>query len=371
MCIKKLLTFFDILLEKRQNIKEGGVVLKNLVVIVLAMFLIFGFAELKSQQLASNRYEITLATPFRKNIVETVTLYGTVQEEGRERLYAKGNAYIEEVYVTVGEIVKAGDPLLKLQPITSDMDFVEPYEDAAAWTNKLYQTALIDENLAKTEVQSVLNRLLVSETLQDLENKCEEYILYSPIDGMIISIAEKTGSLVTAYFPTVTVTDLDKLSIRSEATESILRQLKLGSRCNISVPALGDKMYMGELSHIAPYAHETGVLTGGGTYVTEVIATVNNHGNTLRPGYQANVKVDIGQQKNALLVPIDVIAQDETGTEYVMVWTGSQAYRQEIITGKEVEDYVQVVVGLSEKQRVIRNVNQFSFTEDTVLYEAS
>ncbi len=342
-----------------------------MIVIALAIFTVFGMAEWKDQQLEKNRQEITWVTPFRKNITETVTLYGTVKEDGRETLYADGNARIEEVYVAVGDVVKAGDPLVKLQPITSDMTEIAPYGDVTVWSKNLYQTALVDESLAKKEIQEVFNRIIVNETQEKHENTCEAYTLYSPIDGMIISIFGQAGDAVTSFWPTAIVTDLDKLSIRADVAESALRQIKLGNRCSISVPALGDGSYMGEIRHIAPYAHEAGILTGGGTYVTEVIATVSNHGGTLRPGYQATVKIDVGQQRNALLVPFDAIAQDENGTEYVMVWTGKQAYRQEVVTGKEVDDYVQIVIGLSEKQNVIKNVNEINFTENMVLYAAS
>ena len=52
----------------------------------------------------ANRQEITCVTPFRKNVVDTVTLYGTVKEEGRKSVYANGNARIEQVYVSTGDL---------------------------------------------------------------------------------------------------------------------------------------------------------------------------------------------------------------------------------------------------------------------------
>lgn len=318
-----------------------------------------------------NRQEIICVTPFRKNIVETVTLYGTIKEEGRASVYAKGNARIEQVYVAAGDIVKAGDPLMKLQPIFIENEDLLVYEDVTTWTNNLYQTAVIDTNQAKEEIQAAFNRLIIHETQKNEEISGKAYTVYSPIDGMIISLSGETGDIITSIFPTAVVTDLEQLSVRMDVSESAMRQIKLGNRCTIAVPALSDGSYSGEIAHIDPYARETGVLSGGGTYVTEVIASVNNNGSTLRPGYQATVKVEVGQQKNALLVPFDSIAQDENGAEYVMVWTGKQAYRQDVVTGKEIDDYVQVLTGLTEKQDVIRDVNHIHFTESLVLYEAS
>lgn len=319
----------------------------------------------------ANRQEITCVTPFRKNVVDTVTLYGTVKEEGRKSVYANGNARIEQVYVSTGDLVKAGDPLVQLQPISVENEDLLVYEDVTTWTNNLYETVVTDTEQAKEEIQAAFNRLIVRETQSTQETIGKVYTLYSPIDGMIISLSGKAGDVVTSIFPTVVVTDLEQLSVRMDVSESAMRQIKLGNRCTISVPALSDGSYSGEIAHIDPYAHETGVLSGGGTYVTEVIASVNNNGSALRPGYQATVKVEVGQQKNVLLIPFDAIAQDESGTEYVMVWTGKQAYRQDVVTGKEIDDYVQILTGLTEKQNVIRDVNQINFTESLVLYEAS
>ena len=369
--MKILLTFFDILYRKRQNIKRGGVVLKNIVLAIGTMLVVLGMFQWNDQRIQSNQQEITLAVPFRKNIVETVTLYGTVKEDGRKTLYANGNARIEEIYVNVGDVVKAGDPLVRLQPISSELDEAVTYEDVNAWADNLYQTALTDVELAQKELQAVFNQIAIGELQTMQQDLGEPYTIYSPIDGMIISVFGKSGDAVTSLFPTVMVTDLEKLSVRMDVSESVLRKIKLESRCTIYVPALSDASYIGSISHIDPYAKETGVLSGGGTYVTEVISTVNNTGNTLRPGYQATVKVEVGQQRNALLVPMDAIAQDENGVEFVMVWTGKQAYRQDVVTGKEIDDFVQIITGLSERQSIIRNVNAINFTESSVLYEAS
>ena len=223
-------------------------------------------------------------TPFRKNVVDTVTLYGTVKEEGRKSVYANGNARIEQVYVSTGDLVKAGDPLVQLQPISVENEDLLVYEDVTTWTNNLYETVVTDTEQAKEEIQAAFNRLIVRETQSTQETIGKVYTLYSPIDGMIISLSGKAGDVVTSIFPTVVVTDLEQLSVRMDVSESAMRQIKLGNRCTISVPALSDGSYSGEIAHIDPYAHETGVLSGGGTYVTEVIASVNNNGSALRPG---------------------------------------------------------------------------------------
>lgn len=351
--------------------KQGGDLLKKIAVLLITILIIVGMVNLKSIKREQNRQEITLGAPITKNIVETVTLYGTVQEKGRKVLYANGSAKIETVHVSVGDMVQEGDPLVSLRPIDESQQTTTGYTDITTWTEQLYWSGITDPEKIETEIQTVFNRILASGQQNEAENSDDVYTLYSPISGMVVSISGKQGDGITKYFPAVIVTDLNQLVVRADVSESALRQIDLADACSITVPALGDQTYSGEIQFISPYAHETDLLSGGGTYVTEVITKINNFGNILRPGYQATVKVTIGEQKNVLLIPYDAIAQDENGQEYAMIWTGKQAYRQNLITGTEVDDFVQILSGISENQQVIRDVNKINFTEELVLYEAS
>ncbi len=350
--------------------KQGGVILKKLVVVLIAVLCVLGMISVKERENEKNLQEIKVMSPIRKNIVETVTLYGTVKEEGRESIYAKGTAMIERVYVAVGDVVKAGDPLMSFRPFNDAALKTLHYSDAETWAEQLYRDGITDSQHVYQEVQTVFNRIIIANNYGFSENSGEAYTLYSPIDGMVVSISGKKGDGVTEYFPAVIVTDLNQLSVQANVSEAVLQEIDLGDACNITVSALGSQTYTGEITFISPYAHETELLSGGGTYVTEVIVDINHNGTFLKPGYQAAVKVNVGEQKNAMMIPYDAVAQDDDGAEYVMIWTGKQAYRQNIVTGKEVDDFVQVITGVSEKQQIIRNVNQINFTESMVLYEA-
>ena len=245
------------------------------------------------------------------------------------------------------------------------------YRDAEAWVNGLYRDGITNRENLQNEIQAVFNRIMLTQNNPVVEQNGEVYTLYSPIDGMVVSVAGASGDAITEYFPAVIVTDLNQLSVRADVSENTLKMIEMGDSCSVTVPALSGYSYTGNISFISPYAHETDLLSGGGTYVTEVIIDVDHNGTVLRPGYQATVKVEIGVQKDVLMIPYDAVAQDNEGQEYVMVWTGKQAYRKDIVTGKEVDDFVQVLAGVNKNQIIIRDVNQINFTERTVLYEAA
>lgn len=356
-------------MPKYQN--KGGLILKNLVVIIISALIIVSMVNIKAERQEQNHQAISVGKPIIKNIAETVTIYGTIQEQGRHALYAKSNAIIETVHIAVGDVVQAGDPLVTLRSIDEAANTTVNYTDSRAWVEQLFQSSATTTEEIEYEIQTVFNHFLISQNQLSADLNHGVYTLYSPIDGLIVSVSGKIGDGVTRYFPTVIVTDLDQLVVKSDVSESSLCQIKLGDRCNITIPALGDNSYTGEIEFISPYAHEIDILTGGGTYATEVITGIQNKSNTIRPGYQATIRVNVGEQKNMLLVPYDAIGQGQNGQEYVMVWTGKQAYRKDIIAGKEVGEFVQILSGISEHHQIIRNVNKVNFTESVVLYEAS
>lgn len=351
--------------------KQGGVILKNMVVILLTCFILVGMIGLRNAERDANRYEIETTLPIVKDVTETATLYGNVIEDGRKTLYANGKAYIETIYVAVGDLVSAGDPLMSLRAIDQNEQQALLYRDAEAWVNGLYRDGITNRENLQNEIQAVFNRIMLTQNNPVVEQNGEVYTLYSPIDGMVVSVAGASGDAITEYFPAVIVTDLNQLSVRADVSENTLKMIEMGDSCSVTVPALSGYSYTGNISFISPYAHEIDLLSGGGTYVTEVIIDVDHNGTVLRPGYQATVKVEIGVQKDVLMIPYDAVAQDNEGQEYVMVWTGKQAYRKDIVTGKEVDDFVQVLAGANKNQMIIRDVNQINFTERTVLYEAA
>lgn len=324
--------------------------------------------SVQAYQKIENIQEVSVVYPEVKTIYDTVTLYGTIKEDCRKNLYAQGNAEVEKVFVKSGDMVKKGDPLMQLKPM--DQDEAQQnntlYEDAERWAAQIAENGVSDTDSLRSDMQTAFRKVSAQQNTES--DSMEAYQLYSPMDGMVVYVSARRGETISALFPCVAVTDLNALSVHAEAAQNILSQIAEKDHCSIAVEAFGTGNYTGTITAIKPYARQTGFMSGSGEATTEVIISLYNRQQALRPGYSATIKVSVNQQNNAVLVPYEAIAQDENGKEYVLVLSGNSVYRQYVTTGSELDDTVQVISGVFPEDVLIGNPNKVDCSKQVTVH---
>ena len=72
----------------------------------------------------------------------------------------------------------------------------------------------------------------------------------------------------------------------------------------------------------------------------------------LRLGYNATVDIKVLSKTDIIYIPITALLQ-ENGMDYVYIVDDGKAYLKEIETGDRTEEWVEVVSGLSEGERIV------------------
>jgi multidrug efflux pump subunit AcrA (membrane-fusion protein) len=72
----------------------------------------------------------------------------------------------------------------------------------------------------------------------------------------------------------------------------------------------------------------------------------------LRLGYNATVDIKVLSKTDVIAVPITAMLEED-GTDYVYVVEEGKAYRREIDTGDRTEEWLEVVSGLDEGERIV------------------
>ena len=199
---------------------------------------------------------------------------------------------------------------------------------------------------------------------------------------------------VESFLPTVTTTQLNQTEylqtvsgsgviLRNDLTESgepewlvsvlisegDIRQVEVGQSADISGAAFDDGIYTATVRHIDSDAMPTygDFLDRVRETMVEVTLVINNpdtvvisgnsgtsgeSGGILRNGYTARADIHTAQTRSIGIAPYSSVMQDEHG-EYVYVLVGNKAVRRDILTGIELTDGVEVVSGLSGKDRII------------------
>lgn len=86
--------------------------------------------------------------------------------------------------------------------------------------------------------------------IQEVELARAERYLTSPVDGEVAECFPKTGELVGQGSPVMSIVDLKDAWFSFAVREDMLRDIKIGSRMQVRVPALGDDLHIVEVTYI-------------------------------------------------------------------------------------------------------------------------
>jgi HlyD family secretion protein len=185
--------------------------------------------------------------------------------------------------------------------------------------------------------------------------------IVSPVDGTVVSRNVTVGQTVAASFQTPTLfliaTDLTKMQVDTNVSESDIGGIKDGNKAIFTVDAFPKRTFEGTVSQVrqSPQTVQNVV-----TY--DVVVSIDNSDQVLRPGMTAANRIVIDQRSDVLRVPSQALryvpvtagATRRTGTsgrtrpaEQGRVWVlrDGKPVRVAVTAGLDDDTYTEVVKG--------------------------
>jgi len=303
------------------RIKEVEIKMKAKKIILLALFVIIvlsgGIYYWQSRASKSKTTWRIMAAESR-TITESITASGTINPVIQVNVGTEVSGKIEKIYKDFNDRVKKGELLAKLDTQTLEMAL----EDARIELRKTQLTVtenaidlnnlkvLFAENMvSQYELQksqytydvSVENLEKAKFAVQRAETNLNYAIIYSPIDGVIVSRAVDEGQTVAASFnaPTLFIiaNNLDDMQIEVQIDEADIGRVKNGLRARFTVDAFPDRVFRGTINQVrlSPIV-ESNVVT------YKVIVSLTNPDQIIMPGMTANVEIIIDQKSEVLAI---------------------------------------------------------------------
>jgi RND family efflux transporter MFP subunit len=335
----------------------------------------------------------------RGSVANALTLSGEFRPYQQVDVHAKVAGYIKQIFVDVGDHVKAGQtlailevPELSAQVAGAKAD-IQRYQNAirrseseikrtesnhaayhAAYT-RLKQASQsrpgliaeqeLDDSQAKdqeTQAQIESAQAAMSESQSqlavaqaDLErlSALEAYShITAPFAGVITKRYADTGALIqagtaseTQSMPVVQLAEWSRLRLVLPVPESAVAELQPGSSVQVDVSAV-NRTFEG---HVARFADSLNEETR--TMHTEI--DVENPDGALKEGMYAEAKIILKQRKDALTVPIQALERNATGATLLIVNSQGKVEQRQVALGVEGSDRVEVTSGVNENDRVI------------------
>ena len=265
---------------------------------------------------------------------------------GESQVVAKTSGVALAVLVEEGQVVRAGQALVRLDPDRLRLQVAQ----AEAQMRKLENNYRRAQQLVEQQMISAND---VDQIKYDLENARAIYraaalelsytTVTAPISGVVASRSIKSGNFVQSNTPIIRIVDQSRLEATLNVPERELSTLKAGLPIALAVDALPGKVFQGTVDRIAPV-----VDSGSGTF--RVVGSFASDG-VLQPGMFGRIRIDYDQRADALVVPRIALLDD--GDPAVFAVRGGKATRVPVKVGYVDGEWIEVREGLKAGEQVV------------------
>ncbi len=213
---------------------------------------------------------------------------------------------------------------------------------------------------AKAGVAGAQARIRTAQAgLAEAQASLEYSYIRSPFDGVVTTkyadvgeVVAPFGAAANARAAVVTMADLDSLMVEADVAESNLDKVYQGQPCEISLDAIPDRRFPGEVHMIVPTADRAKA-----TVLTKVKFLETDK--RILPEMSAKVAflsrpLGTGEDRPRLAISKNALVTRE-GCTFAFVLKGSQVKEIPVTLGPALGELVEIITGLKEGERVVLN----------------
>ena len=170
------------------------------------------------------------------------------------------------------------------------------------------------------------------------------YAVIARHSGVVTAIGARPGAQVSPGQSIVTIQGLGQILVIADVPEGSLGTVRVGQPAEISFPAYPGDIRRGVVDYIFPSLNAQ-------SRTAQVRLTLANPGARLKQGMFANVTLQ-GAGGMALVVPSEAVI-DTGRRQLVVVKRGGSFIPQEVKTGRDADEWTEIVAGLQPGEEVV------------------
>ena len=325
---------------------------------------------------------VNVAPVERRELVEQRVFSGTLEAEKQYDAAAKVGGRIQEIGVSLGQCVKHGDLIARLDSEEFEQQLAQAQAElevaraslTQARTNLIaaernYQRAIklreqkvsAEAELEEAETEKLTKQAGVNLALAQIKQReavlraAQVRLSYTTLradwqgsdpDGCryVARTYVDAGDTISANAPLVTLVDLSVLKAVINVAERDYGFLEIGQPADISVDIVPDRTFPGTVVRLAPVFNET-------SRQARVEIRVANPDTILKGGMFARVHIELGRAEQTIAAPSSALIQ-RLGNPGVFIVEDGSARFVEVTPGIEDGGWTQVS-GLREGQLVV------------------
>ncbi|MGD1042704.1 MAG: efflux RND transporter periplasmic adaptor subunit [Sedimentisphaerales bacterium] len=254
--------------------------------------------------------------------------------------------------------------------------FLSAYFESKRNLERTYARARSQLAQAKSQLESAKARLeLQQDRLDKSKKQFAACIIKTPAPGLVVygssmdTMSRYRGAGLIAPGETVfqrqtiiTLPDTSSMMAEIAVHESSVDKIKPGQKANIIMDAFPDQNFGGEVIKVSslPDQQRNWLSPDIKVYTTQV--SIEGTHSFLKPGMSARVEIFVDYAPNALVVPVQVVA-NRSGKKVCFAVNGGKSVEKEVKTGLFNDTWVQILEGLNEGEEVMLNPPRITETK--------
>ncbi|NPV26650.1 MAG: efflux RND transporter periplasmic adaptor subunit [Firmicutes bacterium] len=342
-----------------RRITNLGIIL----VLLGALVVVAGCGKSSSKStMASKTTPVKVVKVSTGDIISASNYSGKIAAAVDISVVPKASGKVAEVPVKVGDVVKKGQVLVKLD----GAELAAQVRQAQATLNMCQANAQVaQQNLRRMEElfrdgavsQSQLDAARgnaeatsaqvqqAAATLDLMSTQYRNTIIEAPQAGLISSVRVEVGEMASPSMPVVNIVDISKVSVEVNVAESDINKLKAGQEIKVKVPAVSTNPFTGKVTSIAPAADPV-------TKAFPVKVEIPNPEQLLKPGMFAEVELSTEKRENVIVIPKEAVLKRADRTIVFVVQEG-KAIEREVKVGLTSNGTVEIISGLNVGEEVV------------------
>ena len=317
----------------------------------------------ESSHTQSEKIDGTVVPVLLTTVKRYESAVGSVRAVHETTIGSKLLASVEEVNVTAGQKVRAGEVLIRLddtdlkarlQQTQAAVASIEARLAQIQADEKRYARLLPSKAVSEQQYEKVAAQLKETEAelirakahRDEAQAALEWATIRSPIDGTVIDKKVEVGDMVTPGQVLVSLFDPLRMQLVSSVRESLVHQLQEGQQIGVNVETL-KKECTGTISEIVPEAR-----SDSRSFLVKVTGPCPPG---IYSGMFGRINIPLGEEKVLVIPPQAVHHVGQL--KLVNVVEDDRVVRRSIRTGRQIpvdgKPYIEVLSGLKEGEKVV------------------
>ena len=279
---------------------------------------------------------------------QSITAVGSLRSDESVTLRPEVAGRVSAIAFQEGRPVGKGSTLVKLDPAINEAEVLQAKANLTLAKAKYDRAVDLQKQgfisgQARDEAENSLKVMEASLALATAKlNKME---IRAPFSGLIGLRSVSVGDYVKEGQDMVNLESIDPLKVDFRVPEIYLKQVQVGQKLEVSLDAMPGRKYDGMVSAINP------LVDAAGRSIV-VRAQVKNADTQLRPGMFARVKLLTKDERDALVLPEQVLVP-QGEEQYVFRVVEGKAARTKVEVGQRRDSKVEIVRGISPGDTIV------------------